>query len=141
MDKRDILDIKDKSGFFSGWPNKPSEEILLKSILGASHAVLAIDKQKTGQKLAGYITALSDGVLSAYIPFLEVEKSYQKQGIGSTLVEKMVSQLSHLYMVDLVCDKELAGFYEKAGFWEGCAMMIRFYENQSGNASVKIGKR
>jgi len=48
--------------------------------------VLAIDADNN--KLAGYITALTDGVLSAYIPFLEVEKSYQKQKIGTILVKK-----------------------------------------------------
>jgi ribosomal protein S18 acetylase RimI-like enzyme len=104
--------------------------MLRASIENADYAVLAIDT--SCNKLVGYITALSDGVLSAYIPFLEVEKGYQGQGVGTTLVKKMVGQLDHLYMIDLVCDKELAGFYSEAGFKSWHAMIRRNYANQSG---------
>jgi len=82
--------------------------------------------------LVGYITALSDGVLSACIPFLEVIPEYQKQGIGQALVTEMLAQTSHLYMIDLVCDKEIASFYEKAGFQSWHAMIKRNYSNQTG---------
>ena len=84
------------------------------------------------KKLAGYITALSDGVLAAYIPFLEVEKTYKHNGVGHTLISKMLEQLNHLYVIDLVCDKELAGFYIGAGFKPRHAMIKRNYANQSG---------
>lgn len=117
-------------GFFEGWPTKPSEEVLKRSIENADFRVLAIDAEK--QKLVGYITALTDNVLAAYIPFLEVEKSYQHKGIGKTLVKEMLKQLEHLYVIDLVCDKELAGFYAEAGFESWHAMIKRNYANQRG---------
>jgi len=126
--KDDLIGLKIEN-FFVGWLNKPSEEVLRKSIVNANYVVLAIDKNK--KKLVGYITALSDNVLSAYIPFLEVEKEYQKQGIGRTLVEMMIKQLDNLYMIDIVCDKKLAGFYEEAGFRSWHAMIKRNYANQS----------
>lgn len=116
--------------FFVGWPKKPSEETLRKSIINADYVVLAVDKEE--KKLVGYITAISDNVLSAYIPFLEVEKSYQGQGIGKTLVKKLLEQLKNLYMIDVVCDKKIAGFYEEAGFQSWHAMIRRNYNNQSG---------
>ncbi len=128
-DKNDVKDLIIEN-FFAGWPNKPSEEILRKSIENAAYATLAIDKENN--RLAGYITALSDDVLSAYIPFSEVDKHYQKQGIGIRLVEEMLKQFDHLYMIDLVCDKEIAGFYSKAGFKSWHAMIKRNYSNQSG---------
>ena len=134
--KEDINDLETK-GFFEGWGEKPSEEVLRASIKNADYAVLAIDTSQN--KLVGYITALTDGVLSAYIPFLEVEKSYQKQKIGTTLVKKMLEQLNHLYMIDLVCDKELAGFYCEAGFESWHAMTVRNYSNQSGAVSELKG--
>lgn len=118
------------SGFFEGWPNKPSEDVLKRSIENADYIMLAIDAEK--KKLVGYITAISDDVLSAYIPFLEVERSYREQGIGRSLVKMLLEQLSHLYMIDLVCDKELAGFYKEAGFESWHAMIRRNYANQSG---------
>lgn len=128
-DKSDLLGL-DVSNFFDGWPEKPSENALRMSIENATYAVLAIDSEK--KRLAGYITALSDGVLSAYIPFLEVEHGYREHGIGHALVERMIKQLDHLYMIDLVCDKELASFYEEAGFESWHAMIRRNYTNQSG---------
>ncbi|MBU6321501.1 MAG: GNAT family N-acetyltransferase [Patescibacteria group bacterium] len=132
-DKKD-LDGLGLSGFFEGWPQKPSEAVLRKSIENADYVVLAIDAEH--KRLAGYITALSDKVLAAYIPFLEVEESYRHQGVGHALVEKMLAQLSHLYMIDLVCDKEVAGFYAEAGFESWHAMIKRNYANQGGPADV-----
>lgn len=131
-DKRDLKGLE-TTGFFAGWPEKPSEEVLRKSIEGATYVVLAIDAHKN--KLIGYITALSDGVLAAYIPFLEVEASYQGRGIGATLVKKMIGQVGHLYMVDLICDKEIAGFYQstETGFESWHGMIRRNYRNQSGH--------
>ena len=129
IDKSDLIGL-DISNFFEGWPEKPSNDILRRSIENATYVVLAIDSEK--KRLAGYITALSDGVLSAYIPFLEVDRNYRERGIGHALVEKIVEQLGHLYMIDLVCDKELASFYEEAGFESWHAMIRRNYANQSG---------
>lgn len=126
----DIVDLE-VSGFFEGWASKPSEDMLRKSVRNADYTVLAIDDER--KRLAGYITALSDGVLSAYIPFLEVEKTYQKQGIGHELVRKMSERLGHLYMVDLVCDTELAGFYERSGFKPYHAMIRRDYDRLTNN--------
>ena len=139
MDIRYSTDKKDISGliasnFFDGWPNKPTEEVLKKSIENADKVVLAIDPEKN--QLVGYITALTDDVLAAYIPFLEVEKTYRNNGIGKTLVKKMLEQLDHLYMIDLVCDKELAGFYTEAGFESWHAMIKRNYANQRGAVSA-----
>lgn len=127
--KEDIKNVK-IGNFFVGWPNKPSIEILRQSIERSDYVVLAIDTEKNA--LAGYITAITDHTLSAYIPFLEVEETYQKQGIGQTLVQKMLEQLNHLYMIDLVCDKKLADFYSEAGFQSWHAMIKRNYANQSG---------
>lgn len=129
INKNDLTNLAIEN-FFAGWPNKPSEKVLRKSIENADYIALAIDKDRG--KLAGYITAISDKVLSAYIPFLEVEKEYQGQGVGRTLVEKLLEQLKDIYMIDVVCDKKVAGFYEEAGFKSWHAMIRRNYANQSG---------
>ncbi len=91
---------------------------------------MAIDQ--TTNEIIGYITAISNGVMSAYIPFLEVDVRYQKIGIGKKLVMLMLEQLEQFYMVDLICDKNLAGFYKEAGLepWHG--MIKRNYQNQAG---------
>ncbi len=117
--------------FFVGWPKKPSQDVFYKTIEGADYVVLAIDPKTN--TIIGYITAISDGVLSAFIPFLEVDAEYQKLGIGHNLVKLMLEQIEGFYMIDLVCDKNLAGFYEEAGLTLWHAMIKRNYNNQSGS--------
>lgn len=55
-------------GFFVDWPNPPSPETHLQLLKNSAKVVVAVD----GNKVAGFITAISDGVLSAYIPLLEI---------------------------------------------------------------------
>ena len=117
-------------GFFVGWKRKPSEEVLL-SILEKSYKIqLAIDS--TTNHVVGFITALSDTVLSAYIPFLEVLPVYQNRGIGKELVKKMLLELSDFYMIDLVCDPDLQVWYKEIGFERSIGMSYRNYSKQSG---------
>ncbi len=119
-------------GFFVGWPNPPSPETHLKLLSQSDEIVLAVDDQT--KQVVGFITAISDGVLSAYIPHLEVLPDYQHQGIGKQLVEAMLYKLSGLYMVDLVCDPPLQAFYERFGLQRASAMIKRNYQRQSGPA-------
>ena len=115
-------------GFFVGWPNPPSEETFLKLLEGSYRVILAIEDNK----VIGFINAISDGVLSAYIPLLEVLPEYQSKGIGKELVSKMKEELVHLYMVDLLCDEELIPYYEKQGMSKATGALIRNYDNQNG---------
>ena len=133
--KRDIEGIEPAQlqGFFVGWPDAPSPETLLRILQGSYRVTLAMD----GERAVGFITAVSDGVLSAYIPLLEVLPEYQGRGIGRRLVEDMLEQLDGLYMVDLVCDEELRPFYQRLGLKAGTGMMQRNYANQSGAAPSK----
>lgn len=89
-------------GFFVGWPNPPKEETLLNVLNKSYRVVLALDDSK----VIGFITAISDGVLSAYIPFLEVLPEYQSKGVGKELLSKVRLELTDLYMIDLLCDEE-----------------------------------
>lgn len=116
------------SGFFVGWPNPPSQETFLKLLEGSYRVVLALEDDK----VIGFINAISDGVLSAYIPLLEVLPEYQSKGIGKELVSRMKEMLSHLYMIDLLCDEELIPYYEKLEMSRATGAFIRHYENQNG---------
>lgn len=118
-------------GFFVGWPNPPSEEAHLRLLQGSSHRVIAIDRE--AGKVAGFITAVSDGVLSAYIPLLEVLPGYQGCGIGQELVRRMFVELDHLYMIDVCCDDDVVPFYERFGMHRTNGMILRNYDRQSGN--------
>lgn len=115
-------------GFFIGWPNPPSPETHLRLLKGSNHVVLALD----GEQVVGFITAVSDGVLTAYIPLLEVLPAYKSQGVGTELTRRMFEKLRNLYMIDLMCDPELQPFYERFGMRPYSGMVARNYDRQSG---------
>lgn len=102
----------DLKGFFVGWPSPPTPERRLDLLRRSDLVELAFD----GSSVVGLATAISDGVLAAYIPFLEVLPPHQGQGIGTTLVQRILGRLDDLYMVDVVCDAPLEPFYERLGF-------------------------
>ena len=117
----------DLHGFFVGWPNRPSPERHLKILQGSDLVVLALSKNR---RVVGFITAITDGVSCAYISYLEVLPEWQSKGIGTELVTRMMEKLKSLYAIDLICDEDVQGFYEKLGFSERRGMTIRNYDSQ-----------
>jgi len=117
-------------GFFDGWLNPVSPETHLRLLRNSDEIVLAIDRET--KRVVGFITAITDHVLSAYIPLLEGLPEYRGRGIGKELVDSMLERLGDLYMIDLICDQELQAFYAKRGMREATGMMMRNYDNQSG---------
>lgn len=114
----------DLDGFCVGWQRPLSGERLLHVLRGSAAVVLAMD----GQKVVGFANALSDGILMAYIPLLEVRPEYQRQGIGSELVKRLVARLGTHYGIDLLCDERLVPFYQRLGMKRAAGMCIRNFE-------------
>jgi ribosomal protein S18 acetylase RimI-like enzyme len=129
-DSLDTITPDKLRGFFVGWPTPPSPETHLRILLGRDFVWVAVNDE-TGI-VVGFITAISDGVSSAYIPFLEVLPPYQGQGVGTELARRMLDSLRHLYMVDLVCDDDVMPFYERLGMRRYGAMIRRNYDQQNG---------
>jgi len=130
VDSIESLTVENLRGFFVGWQNPPSPETHLELLKNSSVIVLAVDSE-TGN-VVGFITAISDKILSAYIPLLEVLPENQKQSIGLELTRRMLEKLKDLYMVDLLCDEELQSFYAKLGMKRAQGMFLRNYERQAG---------
>lgn len=130
VDSCESISATQLTGFFVGWPDPPSPETHLRLLQGSDYIVLAIDDATT--QVVGFITAISDGVLSAYIPLLEVLPQYQGKGIGAKLVKRMLQSLNGFYIIDLLCDPELQAFYEHLGMRKASGMQIRNYSRQSG---------
>ncbi len=118
------------TGFFVGWPNPPSPETHLRILNHSDVIVLAIDDETS--RVVGYITAITDHVIAAYIPHLEVLPEHQGQGIGRGLVERMLDRFKGLYMIDLLCDEDVVSFYSRLGFQTAGGMCVRNYQNQAG---------
>lgn len=102
----------DLDGFFGGWPAPPSPAMSIEIVRAAHEAVIARDSEGG---VVGFATAITDGTFAAYIPLVEVLPERQGEGIGSQLVTTLLERLNHCYMVDLVCDEEVAPFYERLG--------------------------
>lgn len=117
-------------GFWVGWPSPPSPQTHLRLLQQSDHIALAVDSET--RRVVGFITAVSDRTLFAYIPLLEVLPEYQGQSIGQALVERMMEQLSGYYHVSLTCDPPLQPFYERMGMQRTPAMLKVNFRRQSG---------
>jgi ribosomal protein S18 acetylase RimI-like enzyme len=111
-----------------GWPQPPSPANHLRILQHSDVVVLA---RRADGLVVGYITAITDGVSCAYIPHLEVLPAYQGRGIGSELAKRMLMQLRHLYMIDLLCDPDVQPFYARLGMRPGTGMFVRNYDRQA----------
>jgi ribosomal protein S18 acetylase RimI-like enzyme len=47
--------------------------------------------------VVGFINAISDGLATAFLPWLEVLPDYQGRGIGRELTKRMLAELADLY--------------------------------------------
>nr|WP_255578788.1 MULTISPECIES: GNAT family N-acetyltransferase [unclassified Deinococcus] len=116
-------------GFFVDWPNPPSPDTFHRVLAGSYRVVLAV----SGGQVIGFVQAVSDGVLTAYIPLLEVLPEWQGRGVGRALMTRMQAELRHLYAVDLGCDDNLVPYYEALGMRRGNLMFTRNYARQDGS--------
>jgi len=112
-------------GFFEGWRYDPDPSSLKKILEGSYLAFVAVDDSK--KRIVGFITCISDGVLSCFIPLLEVLPEYRCRGLARALIERLLTSLQDFYMVDLTCDEEMVSFYERFGFHKGRSMLRRHF--------------
>ena len=110
-------------GFFVGWPRRPSAEQHLDVLRGSYRSVVAIDD--AGDRVVGFVNMLSDGVLTAFISWLEVLPGYQGQGIGAGLMRRILDGTDRFYSVDLVCDAPLVPYYERFGMRGASSASLR----------------
>lgn len=110
-------------GFFVGWWEPPTPGKHLRLLHGSDHVVLAIDAE--AGRVVGFVTALTDGVQSAFIPLLEVLPEYQRRGIGQELMSLMLDRLDAIPNVDLMCDPDVVPFYERFGMTPVTGMVRR----------------
>lgn len=121
MSVRDIDAGALEGGFFEGWPSAPSPDKHLLLLRRSTHVALALD----AGRVVGFANVLSDGVLSAYIPLLEVLPGYRRQGIGSELIRRLLAAVDGLYTVDVICDEAVLPFYERLGFHRAVGAVTR----------------
>ena len=102
-------DIKpgELDNFFHGWKSPPSTEIKEKLLNGSDLIVAA----RENGILVGFLTAISDGAMHAFISLVEVLEVHQSKGIGSHLMDRAVDYLKGYYDIVLITDPDKGLFY------------------------------
>jgi GNAT superfamily N-acetyltransferase len=121
VDTLDGLTKEALRGFFVGWSHPRTPEEHLGILEGSDCVVLAVEDDR----VVGFVTALSDGVQSAFIPLLEVLPKYRGRGIGTGLMHRMLEKLAPIPAIDLTCDPELRPFYGRLGMVPSVGMIVR----------------
>mgnify|MGYP001035906081 CR=1 FL=1 len=111
------------SCFCVGWKYPLNGEELYKILQNSYTFVLAVD----GNRVVGFVNALSDGLKFAFIPMLEVLPDYKNQGIGTKLMTRLLDRLHDIQNIDLTCDIDLQTFYDKFGMLKSNGMVLRKY--------------
>ena len=102
----------------TGWNKsyQASPQELYRAISDSWYVLSAYDKNN----LVGFGRIISDGVLYALICDMIVKPSYQGQGIGSHLLEKLIEkcQREKIRVIWLFSARGKSALYEKFGFLE-----------------------
>ena len=98
-----------------GWTNYTNQPQMLEQALSRS---LAIYVARDGEKIVGLVRLIGDGFSSVFVQDLLVLPSYQRQGIGSSLMKQALADYKDAYQVQLATDEseKTLGFYRFLGF-------------------------
>ena len=72
-----------------------------------------------GDKLVGLLSAMDDGVTTAYVHYLLVNPAYQHQGVGKHLIEMAKKKYKDYLRIVVVSYNAELKFYESCGFKKG----------------------
>ena len=98
-----------------GWTNYTNQPQMLEQALSHSLVIyLALDDDA----VVGLIRLIGDGFSSVFVQDLIVLPSYQRQGIGSTLMKEALEDYKEVYQVQLATEQteKNVGFYRSMGF-------------------------
>ena len=115
--RQEIVKLEDVLHLYQavGWTNYTNQPQMLEQALPHSLAVyLAFD----GEKIVGLIRLVGDGFSSVFVQDLIVLPSYQRQGIGRSLMKEALEDYKDAYQVQLVTEQteRTLGFYRSMGF-------------------------
>ena len=98
-----------------GWTNYTNQPQMLSRAL--SHS-LAIYLARDGEEIVGLVRLIGDGFSSVFVQDLIVLPTYQRQGIGSTLMKQALSDYKDTYQIQLATNEseKTLGFYRSLGF-------------------------
>ena len=115
--KQEIVKLEDVLHLYQavGWTNYTNQPQMLEQALSHSLVIyLALD----GDAVVGLIRLVGDGFSSVFVQDLIVLPSYQRQGIGRSLMKEALEDYKDAYQVQLVTEQteKNVGFYRSIGF-------------------------
>ena len=115
--KQEIVKLEDVLHLYQavGWTNYTDQSEMLEQALSHSLAIyVALD----GDAVVGLIRLVGDGFSSVFVQDLIVLPSYQRQGIGSSLMKEALKDYKDAYQVQLVTEEteRTLEFYRFMGF-------------------------
>ncbi len=115
--KQEIVKLEDVLHLYqaAGWTNYTNQPQMLEQALSHSLVIyLALD----GDAVVGLIRLVGDGFSSVLVQDLIVLPSYQRQGIGRSLMKEALEDYKDAYQVQLVTEQteKNLGFYRFIGF-------------------------
>ena len=115
--KQEIVKLEDVLHLYQavGWTNYTNQPQMLEQSLSHSLAIyLALD----GDAVVGLIRLVGDGFSSVLVQDLIVLPSYQRQGIGSSLMKEALEDFKEAYQVQLATEQTEKNvvFYRSMGF-------------------------
>ncbi len=115
--KQEIVKLEDVLHLYQavGWTNYTNQPQMLEQALSHSLVIyLALD----GDAVVGLIRLVGDGFSSVFVKDLIVLPSYQRQGIGSSLMKEALEDFKEAYQVQLATEQteKNVGFYRSMGF-------------------------
>lgn len=115
--KQEIVKLEDVLHLYQavGWTNYTHQPEMLEQALSHSLVIyVALD----GDAVVGLIRLVGDGFSSVFVQDLIVLPSYQRQGIGSSLMKEALEDFKEAYQVQLATEQteENVGFYRSMGF-------------------------
>lgn len=98
-----------------GWANYIQNPEMLKAAYNHS---LKIYGAYSGEELIGIIRVVGDGFSVVFIQDLLVFPEYQRQGIGTALLKKIMEEYNDVYQLHLLTDntEKTVAFYKNLGF-------------------------
>ena len=98
-----------------GWTNYTNQPQMLFQAL--SHS-LATYLARDGEEIVGLVRLIGDGFSSVFVQDLIVLPTYQRQGIGSTLMKQALSDYKDTYQIQLATEQteKTLEFYRSLGF-------------------------
>ena len=115
--KQEIVKLEDVLHLYqaAGWTNYTNQPQMLEQALSHPLVIyLALD----GDAVVGLIRLVGDGFSSVLVQDLIVLPSYQRQGIGRSLMKEALEDYKDAYQVQLVTEQteKNLGFYRFMGF-------------------------